>query len=269
MAGHGGGAWKVAYADFVTAMMAFFLVMWIVAQSKPVKQAIAQYFKDPWKTSAKAKGDMSAGGPLATSKKPNEVAASLSPSVKSGYIPGGQRSHSKPTLHGRGVALAETNAAQKKKHETAPADSPSLFLIHKGDRQYIGTMVLFGEGSSELDEGNKERLTRLSREFRGLPHKIEIRGHATRRPVTPGGEAADAWGLSYARCLATMRFLEQQGVEQARIRLSQGGPYEPYSMDTAPAKFAFNSRVEVYMLAEYAEDLMGTPEERASRFTGP
>ena len=48
MAGHGGGAWKVAYADFVTAMMAFFLVMWITAQSKPVKQAIAKYFNDPY-----------------------------------------------------------------------------------------------------------------------------------------------------------------------------------------------------------------------------
>src|SRR5215217_4537512 len=47
MAGKGGGAWKVAYADFVTAMMAFFLVMWIVAQNKPVKEAIAGYFRDP------------------------------------------------------------------------------------------------------------------------------------------------------------------------------------------------------------------------------
>ena len=47
MAGGGGGAWKVAYADFVTAMMAFFLVMWIVAQNKPVKEAIAGYFRDP------------------------------------------------------------------------------------------------------------------------------------------------------------------------------------------------------------------------------
>ncbi|MBL9094809.1 MAG: OmpA family protein [Planctomycetaceae bacterium] len=48
MAGKGGGAWKVAYADFVTAMMAFFLVMWIVAQNKPVKEAIAGYFRDPY-----------------------------------------------------------------------------------------------------------------------------------------------------------------------------------------------------------------------------
>ena len=48
MAGKGGGAWKVAYADFVTAMMAFFLVMWIVAQSEQMKEAIAHHFNDPF-----------------------------------------------------------------------------------------------------------------------------------------------------------------------------------------------------------------------------
>src|SRR5438128_1971205 len=45
--GHHGGAWKVAYADFVTAMMAFFLVMWLVGQNKAVKQAVGGYFRDP------------------------------------------------------------------------------------------------------------------------------------------------------------------------------------------------------------------------------
>ena len=45
--GHHGGAWKIAYADFVTAMMAFFLVMWIVAQSEATRAAVAAYFRDP------------------------------------------------------------------------------------------------------------------------------------------------------------------------------------------------------------------------------
>src|SRR5580693_3898535 len=45
--GHHGGAWKVAYADFVTAMMAFFIVMWLLGSSDPVKKAVAGYFKDP------------------------------------------------------------------------------------------------------------------------------------------------------------------------------------------------------------------------------
>jgi chemotaxis protein MotB len=106
-------------------------------------------------------------------------------------------------------------------------------------------------------------------EVRGLPNKVEIRGHATRRPVSPDGPPQDAWGLSYARCLATMKFLERQGIDPARIRLSQGGPFEPYSLGPAEKQRAYNSRVEVYMLSEYAEDLMGTPEERASRLAEP
>src|SRR5271169_4097933 len=51
--GHHGGAWKVAYADFVTAMMALFIVLWLLNTSKPVKEAIAGYFKDPAGTANK------------------------------------------------------------------------------------------------------------------------------------------------------------------------------------------------------------------------
>src|SRR5271170_1439540 len=51
--GHHGGAWKVAYADFVTAMMALFIVLWLLNTSKPVKEAIAGYFKDPSGTANK------------------------------------------------------------------------------------------------------------------------------------------------------------------------------------------------------------------------
>src|SRR5437868_14234558 len=62
--GHHGGAWKVAYADFVTAMMAFFLVMWLVTQSKDVKSAVAGYFRDPGVFDyQKSKGILPGGGP--------------------------------------------------------------------------------------------------------------------------------------------------------------------------------------------------------------
>src|SRR5687768_14601143 len=62
MAGKGGGAWKVAYADFVTAMMAFFLVMWIVGQNKPMKEAVAGYFRDPFGFGQGAGGAQGGGG---------------------------------------------------------------------------------------------------------------------------------------------------------------------------------------------------------------
>ena len=59
MAGKGGGSWKVAYADFVTAMMAFFMVMWITAQNKEAKEAVSSYFQDPFGKSGESTGTVS------------------------------------------------------------------------------------------------------------------------------------------------------------------------------------------------------------------
>ena len=59
MAGKGGGSWKVAYADFVTAMMAFFMVMWITAQNKEAKEAVSDYFQDPFGKSGESTGNVS------------------------------------------------------------------------------------------------------------------------------------------------------------------------------------------------------------------
>src|SRR5437868_1476958 len=75
MAGHGGGAWKVAYADFVTAMMAFFLVMWICGQDQKVRRSVSEYFSDPM-------GSMNSGA----SKKPTRTGSSYE-SVSSGKVP--------------------------------------------------------------------------------------------------------------------------------------------------------------------------------------
>jgi len=265
MAGHGGGAWKVAYADFVTAMMAFFLVMWITAQGNSVKQSIAQYFRDPWKTSKKPTGDFSPGSPLLGTKKPNETPGpspinsprrgSASGIEKDGAnVPGGK--------FGK-FAARELDAKSQKNEKTKVTTRSPIYAVHDGDRRCVGTLVLFKEGTAEIDDVGKQRLGRFANEVRGKPYKIEIRGHASRNP------SHDAWQISYARCRAAQKFLEDRGIESDRIRLSQGGPHEPYSIRVDPAKQAFNSRIEVYMLNEFAEDSMGTPEERASRFITP
>jgi chemotaxis protein MotB len=264
MAGKGGGSWKVAYADFVTAMMAFFLVMWILAQNKPLKKAIAEYFNDPWKISRKPMGDGPGGASLVPGKQMDEPSGA---SVRAGHSSGGDRNRPNPRL--RGFASSNTVGKADKDQDTNPADRPSLFFVHANDNHCAGAIVLFPEDSTELDQASQDRLRRLVVEIRGLPNKIEIRGHATRCPTTADGPPQDAWGLSYARCQTAMKFLEQQGIDPARIRLSQGGPFEPYSMGNAEKKRTFNSRVEVYMLSEYAEDLMGTPEERARRLAEP
>src|SRR5262245_11742709 len=74
--GHHGGAWKVAYADFVTAMMAFFLVMWLVGQSKAVKAAVGGYFRDPAVFEAQnGKGILPGSRTLDAANPPTEAAA--------------------------------------------------------------------------------------------------------------------------------------------------------------------------------------------------
>ncbi|MGA2059940.1 MAG: flagellar motor protein MotB [Thermoguttaceae bacterium] len=249
MAGHGGGAWKVAYADFVTAMMAFFMVMWITAQNNAVKQAVAQYFQDPGSNSKKSSG----GPPLLPSSKSGQMPG---PSI----VPGAKPGNALGVDHLRSNKSLILGTGEKK---------PSMFVLHDGNRRFMGTMILFAEDSAELDDTAKERLMLVITELRGKSQKIEIRGHAARTAQSEKQPEKDPWQISYDRCQAVMKFLVQHGIDAERLRLSQGGAFEPYSLDSNPSLNSHNSRVEIYILDEYAENFMGSPEERAGRFITP
>jgi chemotaxis protein MotB len=255
MAAKGGGAWKVAYADFVTAMMAFFLVMWILSQDNKVKEAVATYFKDPFGRAARDEGSRgSSGGGM------------LVPQLKPGHAPSGEPKKSGTRGPGRGPGSIDPTAAENDPLKTMLVKKPSLLALHDSKQRSVGALVLFAEDSAELDEAAKARLKRLIPDLLGKPNKIEIRGHATNRPLPSGSPYRDAWDLAYARCLATKEFLQSQGIEPERLRLSQGGPFEPCTIREDSPLRLHNSRVEVYMLSIFAEDLVGTPEERAARF---
>ena len=213
MAGKGGGAWKVAYADFVTAMMAFFLVMWITAQNTKVKEAIAEHFQQP----------LFAKKPVGRKPHSHQVPALLVPSKKSTDDP----------------AKRKPPAVPNRKSNPAPT----------------GALVFFPELSAELDQDAKDNLLRLVPWIAGKPQKIEIRGHASRRPLPADGPYRDAWQLSYARCLATMHFLAEQGISRERIRLSQAAGFEPKSA-RGDGQASHNSRVEVTMLNELSQEYL-------------
>ena len=245
MAGKGGGAWKVAYADFVTAMMAFFLVMWIVAQSKPVKEAVAKYFNDPMGTASAPSGPSNSisatdGGGLSNLKAPAKG----------------------PRTYGRGPAKAEPSTEE---NALGKGGAP-LEGGQDDDNTRVSTLVLFSEQSADLDEQAQERLRSMASALVGKPNKIEIRGHATGRPMPAGSPYADAWQLSYARCQAARKYLQQQGVEPKRIRLSQAGPYEPHARPDDFDWATQNSRVEVYMLREFVRrDAKKVRKDKAGR----
>jgi chemotaxis protein MotB len=236
MAGKGGGAWKVAYADFVTAMMAFFMVMWITAQSKDVKQAVAEYFRDPFV-----------------------------PGLKSdkATLPTNNRGASLKNRRSRGKGFADLPHQPDEPPDTPETNKLHLLSIHDGKQSGVGGMVHFPEQSNELTAEAKTQLKRLVPSLLGKRNKIEIRAHASRRPLPSGSPFHDPWQLCYARCVETMKCLEQLGVEPNRIRLSQAGVSEPYTIRDDADREANNARVEVCLLGELAEDLVGTREERA------
>ena len=230
MAGKGGGAWKVAYADFVTAMMAFFMVMWITAQSGKVKEAIAQHFKGP-------------KDPFRQSRMFN----SLNPV-------GNEKQSKKQYTKTRGFSISESP-------DDPDSSRPRLGANRESERAGTGIVVFFPDESAELDQSNRERLEAFAPAILGKPQKIEIRGHVTGRPLSPESPFRDGWQLSYARCQAVLNFFAAHGVPPERIRLSQAGRYEPATLRFDPQWQARNSRVEIQMLNEVVRDTFGNGED--------
>jgi chemotaxis protein MotB len=133
MAAGGGGAWKVAYADFVTAMMAFFLVMWICAQDQKIKQSVARYFNTPmgiFTTGSSKKPDM-AGSMFdipSTGTVPREVSVATGNGRQS-YTRGGEKGLATKRvgdwLHGD-VAAFRYWQEQARRHRDQAARSPDV-----------------------------------------------------------------------------------------------------------------------------------------------
>ena len=206
MAGKGGGAWKVAYADFVTAMMAFFLVMWITAQQPEVKEAIADHFSQPlgW------------------------------PRPKSRFRPGRI-----PTQR----PMAATGTPPEKPSERVKTKKVSPFDA--------SAAIYFAENEVELDDKAQQDLDRLLPELSGKLQKIEVRGHTSRRPLPSGSPYHSQWEICFARCVSTLKYLQEHGIEPERIRIGLAGGFEPQTSQTVGVGPDRNARVEIYLLSEF------------------
>ncbi len=120
-------------------------------------------------------------------------------------------------------------------------------IISPGKDTTIGGLAFFEEDSVELDAAAKVDLRHIAEQIAGKPQKVEIRGHASRKPVTGGG---DHWSLAYDRAQKAKNYLVELGIDPERIRLGSAGSHEPLddSIDTASRKR--NARVEVLMWDE-------------------
>jgi len=206
--GHHGGAWKVAYADFVTAMMAFFLVMWIVGLSKPVRQAIAAYFKDPTSfTKGTGGGKKLLGqGPLLASGA-GKVALVMPRK-------GGEEREK----------LKQVEGEIKKALESSPElrrlrDSISVHQSDEGLRVELlerTSSFFFDSGSARLKRHTYHVLQVIARHLRKVDNRIVIEGHTDPRPIRsrPG---YSNWELSADRANSARRALEAYGLRPGQV----------------------------------------------------
>lgn len=206
--GHHGGAWKVAYADFVTAMMALFIVLWLLTQTdESSKAALAQYFR----TGTLPGGTLMLGTP-----------AGSNPPVPINIFESGSQGGPSPDP---GLDALSRNI-KKLLHDAARVPELQGLVNHIQVKETAeGTMIelidgsenfLFPVGTSNLKPGAITFLSKLAPLLAKLKNRLEIHGHSDSRPFERGAKKGN-WELSFERANEARRVLEQNGVAAGKI----------------------------------------------------
>ncbi|MFI4936660.1 MAG: flagellar motor protein MotB [Caulobacterales bacterium] len=235
-AGHHGGAWKVAYADFVTAMMAFFLLMWLINTTSPEqKRGIADYFA-PAAVSETTSGSggilggaaLSTTGSKASGSK--DVIQALAPDAPQNVSENGQSQNqgseqSLKASQAQKEDAAFSSAAQSLRQ--AMQQMPELAELSKQiivDQTPEGLRIqlvdqegrsMFVEGSAKPNDRAQVLLKAVAKIVNQLPNRISISGHTS--ASAGGAKPASDWALSSARADASRQVLQAAGVDPDRI----------------------------------------------------
>jgi chemotaxis protein MotB len=207
--GHHGGAWKVAYADFVTAMMALFIVLWIVGQSKSVKDAVAAHFKDPTVLLQGSSGILKGGGP-------SPVPAPSSPAPPPPPAPA-KGDADRSSLEAAEKSLKER--IHRQVHLAKLEEKIVIEIIEDGLRiQLMETTqgVFFDVGSARIKPATQEILGMVAAEISRLPNDVVIEGHTDSRPYV-GQPNYSNWELSADRANAARRILTGSGLKAEQV----------------------------------------------------
>jgi chemotaxis protein MotB len=202
--GHHGGAWKVAYADFVTAMMAFFLVMWLVNQSKPVKAAIGGYFRDPgvFETGTGGHGVL-AGGNAAAPETATLSAAETAAEQRT-------LEQAVERMRERLQQVPEFKTLNKQIEFTVTPDGLRIDLL-EGDKSSF-----FDSGSAVMRAETERILVVIARELGALTETVVIEGHTDSRPYAASDRYSN-WELSADRANAARRVMERGGLKPTQL----------------------------------------------------
>lgn len=207
--GHHGGAWKVAYADFVTAMMALFIVLWLLTQSDEAsKERISQYFR----TGMLPGGTLTLGTP-AGSNPP--VAINIFPS---GSVGGPREGFPDRDLAAQLEALVKSSTDDPTLKGLAShlqvSNTPEGMLIELVDDK---DNFLFPVGSASLKPAAAGLLGALAPVFARMRNRLEVHGHSDGRKFESATSKNNNWNLSFERANEARRVLEAAGVPAGKI----------------------------------------------------
>jgi chemotaxis protein MotB len=213
--GHHGGAWKVAYADFVTAMMAFFLVMWLVAQSPEVKANVAGYFRDPGVFEHERSTGMLAGGtPGMEPGRPPE-AVDRTPDPAAMLRERQELTSAAERIRQELLKQPDIATLRDQIEFTITAEGLRIELVEQAGSSF------FDSGSAVLRGESVRILTVIAVELGKLANDLVVEGHTDRRPYLHGITYGN-WELSADRANAARRDMEAAGLRPGQVRTVRG-----------------------------------------------
>ena len=224
--GHHGGAWKVAYADFVTAMMALFIVLWLMNTASPVREAIAGYFRDPsGRGSTTGSGVAGSGESLSVGKQDMER---LKDKIEE--------------------AMKKMPDFERLKNQVEMSVTGEGLRIELLETEHG---MFFESGNAHPSGPGKELLAELAGELTKLKNKVLIEGHTDARPFVNDNGYSN-WELSTDRANSARRLMQQNGLGEDQITQVRGYAAQKLRDISDPAS-ARNRRIS--LIVQYPQGL--------------
>ena len=273
-AAHHGGAWKVAYADFVTAMMAFFMVMWLVASvSKEQRAALFDYFKNPsmeqGRSPKAAPGQMGPGGastsvinlrggldaPMTMDKKPPDIGATppapplseVEQAIK--VAEAAERQQLVSLMKDLREAIEKSETLAQYKDQLLLDITPEGLRIQIVDVQ---NRPMFAIGSASLQNYTDKILQELSPYLASVPNRLSVTGHTDTTPYVSRAGYTN-WELSADRANAARRALEAAGLPTDKIARIVGLS-SSVLFDRENTRNPINRRISIIVMTKKAEE---------------
>jgi chemotaxis protein MotB len=222
--GHHGGAWKVAYADFVTAMMSLFIVLWLLNTSEHVRKAVAGYFNDPLGYS-KMNGTESAGqdsNSTATAENIQQLKDRLQQAL---------------------MKAKDFQTLSKQIEMTITPEGLRIELLESKN----GTF--FDSGSANLNDSGREILTMLAKQLRAVPNHLSIEGHTDSQPYSDSSSYGN-WELSADRANAARRIMQDTGLRSDQVSQIRGYADQRLRLPQSPLD---PSNRRISLIVQYVE----------------